>query len=57
MARIDNKLEILGKELLYAKLHLYLSLMRLALLGYSGGTESGPEGCPDFSCQDLAFGR
>ena len=36
VARIDNKLEILGKKLLYTKSHLYLSSTQLHLLGYNG---------------------
>ena len=59
MTRIDNKVEILGKKLLYAKLHLYLSFLRLHSLGYIGysGTESGPGVHPDYNCQDLASGE
>ena len=55
MTRIDNKAEILGKKLLYAKLHLYLSFTRLHLLGFIrySGTESGPGVRPDFNRQDL----
>ena len=58
MTRIDHKLEILGKKLPYAELHLYLSFLRLHLLDYIGysGTESGPGVRPDFNRRDLAPG-
>ena len=59
MTRIDNKLKILGKKLLYAKLHLYFSFLWLHLLGYIGYSrnESGPGVHPDFNCRDSAPGE
>ena len=48
VARIDNKLEILGKRLHYARSHLYHS-STLHLLGYIGAAIKGEGSCHDMN--------